>query len=146
MGPGSKVRKYEITNSNRQSFFKSRRWDLLVPDYVHAFLTSQEGNPGIHDLTYVSAALATDGSWGAAYYLGVASNVNNLTLDLSKLGGGKGSSKIYWFDPSNRATKRITGSPFPNAGSRTFTTPSNNSTGSADWVLVAEATGRSPSG
>ncbi len=122
-----------------KAFFTSRRWDLLAPDYDHAFLTSQAGDPGIHDPTYVSAALATDGSWGAVYYPGVAGNTNKLTIDLSKLGGGKGNSKTTWFDPSNGTTKLATGSPFTNTGTRIFTTPGKNSAGSADWVLVLDA-------
>ncbi len=122
-----------------KSFFTARRWDLLVPDYRHAFLTSQMGQPGIHDPTYMSAALATDGSWGAVYYPGVPGNVDKLTLNLSKLHHGRGASRAYWFDPTSGTTKSIPGSPFRNSGSQTFTTPGINAAGNKDWVLIAES-------
>jgi hypothetical protein len=87
----------------------------------------------------VSAAIASDGSWGAVYYPGVPGNVGKLTLNLSKLNHGRGSSMVYWFDPTNGTTKSIPGSPFRNSGSQTFTTPGINSAGNMDWVLVAES-------
>jgi hypothetical protein len=88
-----------------------------------------------------SAAFATNASWGVVYY--VPDGVNKLTLDLSKLGGGAGSSEIYRFDPTNGTTKSVANSPFANASSQTFTTPGTNRAGSADWVLVAEIIGES---
>ena len=123
-----------------KSFFTSRRWDRLAPDYAHTFLTSQTSGPALHDPTYVSAALTSDGSFGAVYYPGLSGNAFKLALNMSKMGGGGGTSNVYWFDPTSGATHSIAGGPFANAGSRTFTTPGKNSAGSADWVLVVQAT------
>ena len=87
----------------------------------------------------MSAAITRDGALGVVYYPGLSGNAFKLTLNLSKMGGGAGASNVYWFDPSSGTPRRIPGAPFANAGSRTFTTPGNNHAGSADWVLVAEA-------
>ncbi len=122
-----------------KSFFTSRPWERLAPDYGHTFLTSQTTDPALHDPTYVSAAITRDGALGVVYYPGLSGNAFKLTLNLSKMGGGAGASNVYWFDPSSGTPRRIPGAPFANAGSRTFTTPGNNHAGSADWVLVAEA-------
>jgi hypothetical protein len=122
-----------------RSFFISRRWDLLVPDYSHTFLTSQATDPTIHDPTYVPAALTSDGTFGAVYYPGVPGDKPALTIDLSKMGGEKGNSNIYWYDPVNGATRSIPDSPIANAGSRTFIPPEKNSAGNTDWVLVIES-------
>ena len=46
-----------------------------------------------------------------------------------------------WFDPTNNTYTTVSGSPFANSGTHTFTTSGNNSAGSPDWVLVLTATG-----
>ncbi len=121
------------------TFFTSRPWERLEPDYKHTFVTSQTTNPAIHDPTYVSAAITRDGTLGVVYYPGLSGNAFKLTLNLSKMGGGTGVSNLYWFDPSGGTQRSIPGGPFANSGSHTFTTPGNNHAGSTDWVLVAEA-------
>ena len=125
-----------------KSFFTSRAWERLEPDYKHTFLVSQTTGPAMNDPTYVSAAITRDGTLGLVYYPGLSGNAFKLTLKLSKMGGGTGASNVYWFDPSSGTRRNIPGGPFANAGSHTFTTPGNNHAGSTDWVLVAEASDR----
>ncbi len=122
-----------------KAFFTARRWELLVPDYAHAFLTSQAGDPILRDPSYVPAAVASDGSFAVVYYPGVPGNTPSLTVDLSRLGGGLGSSQARWFDPTHGTYAGIDGSPVANAGSRTFIVPGKNAAGNLDWVLVLEA-------
>jgi hypothetical protein len=58
-----------------------------------------------------------------------------LTVDMSKLSG---PAVAHWYDPANSTYLPITGSPFANSGSRTFTPSGNNSDGDGDWILVLE--------
>ena len=121
-----------------KSFFTSRPWERLEPDYGHIFLMSQRGTPDLHDPTYVSAAVTADGTLGVVYYPGLSGNAFKLTLNLSIMGRGAGVSNLYWFDPTDGTQHPVPGGPFANAGLRTITTPGNNHAGSADWVVVAE--------
>ena len=122
-----------------KSFFTSLPWERLEPDYGHTFLTSQTTGPAMHDPTYVSAAITRDGTLGVVYYPGLSGSNFKLTLDMSKMGGGHGASKAYWFDPTNATRHSVSGAPLANTGSRTFTTPGNNHAGSADWVLLVDS-------
>jgi hypothetical protein len=112
-------------------FFSSRRWDLLVPDWGNAFLT----NGGSYsNATFASAALASDGSWGAVY---VPTN-ESLTVKLGLL--SPPTVNAYWVDPTNGTRTLIAGSPFTPTGSHTFAaTPGNNANSDADWVLLLES-------
>jgi hypothetical protein len=124
-----------------KSFFTSLPWERLEPDYEHSFLTSQAGNPAMHDPTYVSSAITRDGTLGVIYYPGLNGSDFKLKVNMSQMGGGHGVSNAYWFDPTNATRHMVSGAPFANAGSRTLTTPGNNHAGSADWVLVIESSG-----
>lgn len=118
------------------AFFKGRHWYDLNPDWSHTFLTSQSGSPGKDDYTYVSAGLTSDDSLGVCYYPGESGENFHLTLNMSKMGGGAGSSRVRWYDPAN-GTYRTIGT-LTNSGSQVFTTPGANSQEGADWVLVVE--------
>jgi hypothetical protein len=128
--PGVEQAEYCVT------FFTARRWYDLIPDWSHTFLTSQSGTPRKDDYTYVSAALTGDGSLGVCYYPGRSGSRFDLTMNMSKMGGGAGNSSARWYDPTN-GTYRTIGK-LVNSGSHTFTTPDANSKGAADWVLVLE--------
>jgi hypothetical protein len=112
------------------AIFSPRRWDLLVPDSSNTFLTNGAGLTGFQ---HVSAARASDGSWGAIY---VASGTKTaLTVDLS---GFSGTMSATWIDPSNGAKSAVTGSPFANKGTASITPPGTNAAADTDWVLVFE--------
>ena len=123
--------------STLTTFFTAQRWYELIPDWAHTFLTSQSGTPGKDDFTYVSAALTADGSLGVCYYPGESGKGYQLTINMSKLGGGAGKSRASWYDPTN-GTYQIIGR-MTNSGAHIFTTPNANSQGAADWVLVLDA-------
>ena len=110
-------------------FFAARRWDLLVPDWSFTFLT----NGGSYsNATYASAAVASDGSWGAIY----VPKSEALTVNL---GAFSRAVTISWIDPTNGAKAVVGGSPFAANGSHTFSaTPGNNALGNPDWVLLFE--------
>jgi len=122
-----------------KSFFTALPWERLEPDYAHTFLTSQATGPAMHDPTYVSAAITPDGALGVVYYPGLSGSNFKLTLNLSKMGGGRGATRAYWFDPTDATRHNASDSSFANTGSQTFTTPGNNHAGSADWALVLES-------
>jgi Putative collagen-binding domain of a collagenase len=111
-----------------KALFSSRRWEKLVPDAAHTFLTAGLGTPGLDSTV---AALAADGSFGLAY----VPSLRTVTVDMSRLSG---PATARWFDPTQGTYVTVSGSPFPNSGARTFTPPGNNGTGTGDWVLVLE--------
>jgi hypothetical protein len=126
------------------TFFTARRWYDLIPDWSHKFLTSQSGTPGKDDYKYVSAALAGDGCLGVCYYPGESGRRFQLTVNLSKMGGGAGDSVARWYDPTGGTYKNI--GKLANSGFHTFTTPNANSKEAADWVLVLETPSATQSG
>ena len=108
-------------------FLLGRRWELLIPDWGNLFLTN---GASYTNASFVSAASASDGSWGAIY---TQSNVS-LTVNLAMFSA---NVTVYWMDPCNGARTNL--GTFSPSGSHTFaSTPGNNSTGDADWVLVFE--------
>ncbi|MCP3137603.1 apiosidase-like domain-containing protein [Pyxidicoccus xibeiensis] len=111
-----------------KALFSSRRWEKLVPDAAHTFLTAGLGTPGLDSAV---AALAGDGSFGIAYL----PSLRTVTIDMSRMSG---PVTARWFDPTQGTQTTVSGSPFPNSGTRTFTPPGNNGTGTGDWVLVLE--------
>jgi hypothetical protein len=61
--------------------------------------------------------------------------IRQFVVDMTQLGGPAVSR---WFDPSSGDFRNIAGSPFTNAGTKSFTPPGNNSDGDGGWVLVLE--------
>ena len=102
-----------------------------MPDYKHAFITEGYGILSTNTTDYVGAAIDS-GTLGMAYCPKSAT----ITADLSKLSGWV---RAQWYDPTNGKFREIAGSPFPNSGSQSFSTPGKNGTGEDDWVLVLEA-------
>lgn len=123
-----------------QSFFTNRLWYSLVPDQSHALVTagygtyigssSLVGGGLVSTNNYVTAALTADGKYGVAY---CPTNCT-IMVDMSQMAR---ATVVSWFDPTAN-TYTFQGA-FPNAGTRTFSTPGNNSTGDADWLLLLEA-------
>lgn len=103
-------------------------WWTLVPDTAGTVLTSAPGS-GIDRQV---ATRAADGSVVLAYTTGAA-----MTIDMTKLAGPTVTAR--WFDPSTGSFTTITGSPFANTGSKTFTPSGSHSGGGSDFVLVLQS-------
>ena len=108
------------------TFWSSRTWYKLAPDYTNTFLTNGASYTGAN---FAAAALASDGSWGAIY----VPVTESLTV---ALGGFRSRVMASWYDPTNGLYVGI-GS-YANSGSQSFTPPSANSNGDADWVLLLD--------
>lgn len=104
------------------------RWDLLAPDTNGSFLTGG----ALSGDDRAAAALASDGSIAFIY----APTRRTMSVNLSRMSGPNVSAR--WYDPSNGTYTAITGSPLP-AVSTSFTMPTANADGSADWVLVLQS-------
>ena len=121
-----------------RTFFQSRRWYDLVPDQTHVVVTAVSGGFGCTGSGTIAAngcttaARTSDGTLALAYVPRSAT----LTVNMAQLSG---QVTARWFDPTNNTYRAITGSPFPNTGSKDFAHPGNNGDGFADWVLALEA-------
>jgi Protein of unknown function (DUF4038)/Putative collagen-binding domain of a collagenase len=121
---------------NLVNLFSPQQWQSLVPDTntSHTLVTSGYGTYGAAD--YTTSARTPDGTLGFVYESsGAAPTVS--------LAGFVGPVTARWYDPTNGTFRAITGSPFANSGTRSFSTPGNNSTGDPDWILLLEASGSS---
>lgn len=120
--------------------FKSRPWHSLVPDQNHTLVTAGYGtfwsggtpSSGISENDYVTAASSPDGKLALVYI----PTGRLITVNLAKLSG---PITGRWYDPTSGNYQSIAGSPFPNTGTRDFTTPGVHADGAGDWVLVLEA-------
>src|SRR5579862_6913876 len=119
-----------------KQLFEPRQWWTLIPDQTHALVTAGYGtyadSGSLEANDYLTAALTPDGALGMAYM----PTVRTVTIDMGRLGAAVQAS---WYDPSSGTFSTITGSPFPNTGSRSFTPSGPNAAGDGDWVLVLEA-------
>ena len=113
-----------------KQFFGNLAWQNLTPDANHVVVTAGYGSWGSSN--YVLAASTSDRHLAVAYF----TNTMTITVDMSRMSG---STTTRWFDPSNGTFTAISGSPFANTGSKSFTPPGSNSDGSKDWVLLLEA-------
>lgn len=119
-----------------KEFFLTYPWQDLVPDQDHAFLTGGFGNFGnvdtkVSESDYATAAVTSAGNLAIVYM----PTTREITVNMGAL---KGSARARWFDPSNGAYQDISGSPFSNSGSHSFTPPGKNHDGDGDWVLVLD--------
>lgn len=122
-----------------RDLFESRPWPSLVPDQEHTLVTAGFGgfwsggtaSYGISQNDYVAAAATPDGKLALAY----VPTTRTITVDLARLSG---SVTARWYDPVLGTYRSITGSPFANTGTQTFTTPGVHADGAGDWVLVLE--------
>jgi hypothetical protein len=116
------------------AFMQSYHWYELVPSGLggmKALVTAGGGEGGGNNATAVAASATPDGSLLIAYI--PPAHTGSVTIDMTALNG---SVTAQWYDPTNGTYSPVSGSPFTNTGTRTFTTPGNNSAGEADWVLV----------
>jgi len=122
-----------------RAVFESRPWYSLVPDQAHALVTAgygtfwSGGTPsyGISQNDYVTAASTPDGKLAIVYI----PTSRTITVNLARLSG---SVSARWYDPTTGAAQSISGSPFPNSGTRSFTTPGLHTDGAGDWILLLE--------
>jgi hypothetical protein len=121
------------------ALFLGRPWHTLVPDRTHTTLTAGYGtyttNAAAIDNNYVAAARTADGRLVMAYIPSTGTAARSVTIDMTKLAG---AANGRWYNPVSGAYTAITGSPFANTGTRSFTTPGNNGSGAGDWALVLE--------
>jgi len=117
-------------------FFESRPWYNLVPDEDHSTVTAGYGTFSakgtIDGNDYATAARTPDGRLVIVY----APTVRPLTINMTRISG---PATAHWFDPSSGVYSAVSGSPFSNTGSQTFTPPGKNQDGDEDWALVLEA-------
>jgi hypothetical protein len=111
--------------------FQALPWYQLVPDQTHSLLTAGYGTYG--DWDYATAARTPDGSLALVYI----PTTRTITIDLGTMAAPVAAR---WYDPASGTYADIPGSPFPNQGSRQFTTPGDNADGPGndDWVLVLQ--------
>lgn len=106
-------------------FFKTRKWYLLVPDQTSTFITAGRGT--LNSASYVTAAMSSDDTWGAAY-LPTGSTGGAITVDRTEFSG---SFRWTWYNPRTGGTSG--GGTSPNTGTENFTAPDTN-----DWVWIGE--------
>lgn len=118
------------------SLLHSLKWYNLIPDQSHEIVTSgygtldtSENGSCINANDYVTTSYLADGTASVSYIPQGAT----VAVDLSKF-----SSPVTakWYDPTSSSSITISGSPFANAGTQSFSTPGNNSAGDPDWVLL----------
>jgi hypothetical protein len=122
-----------------RALLQTRAWQSLVPDQGHILVTAgygtyfSNGNPhlSITANDYVTAAATPDGALALAY----VPSSRSITVDLTRMSG---SVNARWYDPTAGTYQSISGSPFANTGSQTFSTPGTHADGASDWVLVLE--------
>ncbi len=119
--------------------FQGRAWYELVPDQDHSVVTSGYGSFGNDDRRaggdYVTTARTGDGNLVMAYVPPTGNEARTIAVDMKSLNG---SANGRWYNPTDGRFATIPGAPFANSGTRTFTTPGDNGTGTNDWVLVLE--------
>ena len=119
--------------------FASMPWWDLRPSGTGAgyagkvLVTAGGGTWG--QLDYVTSALTPDGAYLLAYIPTTGgTNARTLTIDMTAMSG---AARARWFNPATGVYTDI-GSGFPNTGTRTFTSPGDNGTGTNDWVLALD--------
>jgi hypothetical protein len=114
-----------------QKLLLPRRWWQLAPDEKHVAVTAGFGRFGTFD--YVTAGVAPDGSLAVTYM----PTARTITMDMSRFSA---SVVAQWYDPAAGRYSSAAPGRLPNAGTRTFTPPGDNSdgAGNSDWVLILE--------
>jgi hypothetical protein len=112
-------------------------WYNLAPDQSHQLVTAGYGTcptTGSEDgVNCVTDAETSDHTLALAYL----PEGGTITVNMAQMAG---ATTVRWFDPTDGDFTSISGSPFANSGSHSFTPPGTNSGGDSDWVLVFQAT------
>lgn len=124
-------------------------WQNLAPDTGHTLLfcttsgTQCGSCPTSGTITTVTCvtdsadSFTSDTATEAVAYLPDPSSFSSVTINLADFAGGVTAK---WYDPTDGVLgSAISGSPFTNSGTHTFTPSTNNNAGDKDWVLVLTA-------
>jgi len=117
------------------NLFTQFQWWMLVPDQSHqvvkaGFGTYNANNENLYKATYATTAWNPNGTL-AITYTPVSTTLSVNMANFSK------PMTAFWYDPTTGNSTAITGSPFANSGSQSFTTPTTaHSDTTHDWVLV----------
>jgi hypothetical protein len=115
------------------TFIGSIAWYNLVPSSLNGMRTLiTAGGSSASASDYVAAAAAPDGTLLVAYV--PPAHSGSITVDMGVMSG---PARARWFDPTSGVYTDF-GTGLTNSGSRSFTTPGNNSVGTKDWVLVLD--------
>jgi hypothetical protein len=115
----------------------SNEWYNLVPDIQNTFVTAGYGTYNSSDSiitnsNYALGAYTPDGALGIVYIPGRTTITVAMSLFTNTV-------VAQWYDPGNGSYSAVSGSPFSNTGSKTFTPARTNSIGDTDWVLLLKA-------
>jgi hypothetical protein len=127
--PGSQEITYLV------KLFAGRPWYRLVPDQKHTLLTSGYGtfksSGDVDSSEYATAARTPDGKLAVVYL----PTPRTFTIDMSRLAS---SAAAQWYDPTTGTYTPAT--PYSRKGTTaSFRSPSKNSSGDGDWLLVLTA-------
>ena len=121
--------KKEMNNSGSvsmdylQLLFRSRSWQLLIPDFDNHLITSGYGTWGKRD--HVASAGTSDGNTIIAY---LPMN-RDVTVNMAGIHGDK--AKCWWYNPSDGKATEI--GIYATSSDHSFKPPS-----SGDWVLIID--------
>jgi hypothetical protein len=130
------------------SFFNSlASWQTMAADQGRTVVTSGYG-------TYCGGVNGTTGNgtcldqvtnnyvttiWNASHGAVIYDPAGlSLTVNMASFSN---ALTAQWYDPTKGIYTTVSGSPFANSGSHTFSTPGNNSRGVSDWVLLLQVSG-----
>jgi len=105
-------------------------WYNLTPDWNGTVFQ------GVSTSTDYVGEYAADGSLAIAYQPSTGTGSQSFTVNMSKFSG---PVTAQWFDPTN-GTYTTIGTGLANSGTMTFNSPSTNSGGQNDFVLILKAT------
>lgn len=112
-----------VSMDHLQRLFRSRSWQLLIPDFDNHLITSGCGTWGKTD--HVASAETSDGNSMIAYL------PSNRTVSVNMTGIHGDKAKCWWYNPSNGKASEI--GTYKTSESQSFTPPS-----AGDWVLVID--------
>jgi hypothetical protein len=121
--------KKEMNNSGSvsmdylQRLFRSRSWQMLIPDFENHLITSGYGIWGSKD--HIASAGTSDGHTIIAYL----PSKRTITVNMNRIRGVK--AKCWWYKPADGKAIQI--GVYATSGVQSFTPPS-----SGDWVLVLD--------
>ncbi|MFO1313563.1 MAG: DUF4038 domain-containing protein [Burkholderiales bacterium] len=122
--------------------FNSIAWQNLVPSNLGSLAgTVLAGSADIASGGDVAAAASSLAL--LAYLPSTGTAPRTISIVMSTLSG---MTRARWFNPASGVYVDITGGAYtlPPSGTRSFTTPGDNGTGTNDWVLVIDAQSGAP--